>query len=154
MCQRILTNIPNIKFHENASGGFAPDQRCTSCGPPPFPKGSMEPLGPSDSHERQPCINSIGDRQMYQYKVQVKQSNYRPLRFQEVEAPRFLNNQHMKVVRLSALRTGRLYLQEISLVLISVRGWVDPRAILRPKRLCQWKFQWQHRESNPRRSNL
>jgi hypothetical protein len=33
----------------------------------------------------------------------------RPRRFQEVEAPRFQDNRHMKVVRLSALRTGRLY---------------------------------------------
>ena len=59
--------------------------------------------------------------------VKVKLSRYRPLRLQEVKVPEFLDNRHRKVVRLSALRTGRLYPQEGFLVLISVKSLSRPQ---------------------------
>ena len=53
--------------------------------------------------------------------------------------PEFLASRHMKVVRLSPLRTS-LYHREISPVLLSARGWVDPRATVWLKGLSQWKI--------------
>ena len=80
-------------------------------------------------------------------KIQIladqKQSLYRSgkaLRFPGVwssQISRQLVHEGGKVVR---LRTGRIYTQEIFLVLISVGGWIDLRTIVQPEGLYQWKI--------------
>jgi hypothetical protein len=67
----------------------------------------------------------------------VKHYLLQAVNFLKVQAPRFHDSRHMKVVRLSAQRIGRLYPQEVFLILISVGGLVDLRTIVRLVGLCQ-----------------
>jgi hypothetical protein len=69
--------------------------------------------------------------------VQVKQSLYRP--GQALRVPGSWGSQ-MNLVRMSALRTGRLFSQDIYLVLISLIGWVYPRATVQQEVLSRWKI--------------
>jgi hypothetical protein len=51
--------------------------------------------------------------------------------FQDIWAPRFHDIRHVRVVRLSASRTGRLYPHKMFPVLIFTRVWVYARATVR-----------------------
>ena len=62
------------------------------------------------------------------------------LRAQDVEHPEFLDSRYMKFVRLSTLRTGRLYTPRDNSGALSVRDWVDQSAVVLPEELSQWKF--------------
>jgi hypothetical protein len=76
-------------------------------------------------------------------KVKEKLSHYRP--GQAVRVPRDWDSQ---ISRHSAHEGGKVvspthrppFPQEIFLILISVRGWVDPRVIVRLEGLCQRKI--------------
>ena len=68
----------------------------------------------------------------------------------KLRLPRFLDSRYMKVARLSALRTGRLYSTEDIPSTLLIRGRVDPRAIVQSEGLSQREIQQDHRKWNPR----
>ena len=75
--------------------------------------------------------NIIEEASHYGYMQKVK-----PIGFQEVEAPRFLDNRHMKVVRLSALRRGCLY--PLPPVTISILISVSAGGRIMSKKKFRW----------------
>ena len=78
---------------------------------------------------------------LFFYWVHIKKFPYRPDKAMcAPEGSGFSISRHMKVASLSVLPTGRLYLLETSLVLISVRGRVYNRDMVRSEGLCQWKI--------------
>jgi len=56
---------------------------------------------------------------------------------QEAQAPRISRQSANGGGKVAALHTSHLYTKEISLVLASVTGWTDSKAIVPPEGLCQ-----------------
>ena len=57
-------------------------------------------------------VKLLGDYSLVESILPIRKAKHplnRPWEFQETEVPIFQDSQHMKVARLSALRTGRLY---------------------------------------------
>jgi hypothetical protein len=90
-------------------------------------------------------------------KSKIKPTHYRP--WQALRVPAVRGSQ---TLRQSAHEGGKVVSptyrpplpQEMFLVHISFRGWVDPRATVRPEGLCQWIIQWNHRVLIPQPSGL
>jgi len=108
-------------------------------------------LGASTSWNTQGLSMSVmGLLYLYQWplclkvKVKVRPFHYRPGQTQSFpegwgsRISRQSAHEGAKVV--SPTHRPPLTPQEILPVLISVRGWVDPKAIVRPEGLCQWRI--------------
>jgi hypothetical protein len=87
-------------------------------------------------------------------KVYLYRLRYIPKGCRRLRLPEFLCNRHRKAVRLSAVRCGSLYPQGSSLVLISLRVWVDSKYPVGSKELSPKKSQTLPREQNPESADL
>jgi hypothetical protein len=67
----------------------------------------------------------------------VKQSHYRP--WQALRVRGSWGSQNLRQSAHGGKVVSPTHRPPLT-VLISVRGWVDPRAIVRPEGLCQWKI--------------
>ena len=82
------------------------------------------------------CVDESDARILVLVLVKKKLGLDRPLQPRRLRLPEFLDNQDNKVVRLSFLRTGRLYPH----VLISLKSGVDLRATVRSEGLSKCKI--------------
>ena len=71
--------------------------------------------------------------------------------FQKVDAPRYQENLYMKVIRLSAVRTGHLYGPRKYPWYVFT---LENKSIPRPKDYVNENFLSYHREKNPQPSGL
>jgi len=115
---------------------------------------SQAPLLLSFSSQSSSELSSSQDPQTFLFfaKVKVKESRNRPGVAQRV--PGGLGSQiswHSahEGGEVVSLTHRQLYPQEMFLVLIFTRGWVDPRAMVWSEGMCHWKIQWHHWESIP-----
>jgi hypothetical protein len=72
-----------------------------------------------------------------------------PESYRRIRLPDFHDIRHLKVVRSSPSRTGRLYPQECSWYSFSLGAESTPGPWYARKEICHWEIQWHRGESIP-----